>query len=453
MKIDISNLIGDLVEATVKSLKEVEGNPDVVKGKGTVKYKTAIGYTKKQRKEDPEKQTAYDAAIALRDGKDDDEEETSAQQTTDTDSAADDEVSGDGATDALKDKGPDDDADTTDEPTDTKPKSLRKANITQETVDAIDGAEKDGGLKGKVKAPGNIGSKINEISVGDGMAMFSENPEITVEEVSEALYNKISKTPSGRSNGNTEKQREDKNRKACLAAAISARRENIRVQEFMASEDLNPESTTVSHVWGATASLQNTVTSLKEAGVVEVNGIPLTDADPPPSYEDIILEGGAGENPTDTMIVMVDNSQTPPKAIILHTSNKMTTADIQSNSSTEKNVEAMKSEAQKLRENGEISEEEYNEIIKVADDTINEINDLQKQVESKVGSAFEVLENAKEDGTLVEKLADASPGKWQKTQDRYTKAKGATNPAPEFRVALENPPEVSEEENEKIADA
>ena len=35
----------------------------------------------------------------------------------------------------------------------------------------------------------------------------------------------------------------------------------------------------------------------------------LTDADPPPSYEDIILE--VVENPTDTMIVMVDSSQKP----------------------------------------------------------------------------------------------------------------------------------------------
>ena len=52
-------------------------------------------------------------------------------------------------------------------------------------------------------------------------------------------------------------------------------------------------------------------------------------------------------------------------------------------------------------------------------------NSLGNSVKLKGYHSFEVLENAKEDGTLVEKLADASPGKWQKTQDRYTKAKGA----------------------------
>ena len=105
MKIDISNLIDDLVEATVKSLKEVKGNPDIPKGDGTVKYKTALGYTEKQRQKDPEKQSAYDAAVALRDGKKDDEEESPAQQTTDTQTTVPDEVSGDDAAAIVGDEG------------------------------------------------------------------------------------------------------------------------------------------------------------------------------------------------------------------------------------------------------------------------------------------------------------------------------------------------------------
>ena len=66
------------------------------------------------------------------------------------------------------------------------------------------------------------------------------------------------------------------------------------------------------------------------SGVEEVNGLPFE------TYKGIIMAGGAGANPTDTMITMIDSSKTPPKAIILHTSNKTSTADIQSNSSPEK---------------------------------------------------------------------------------------------------------------------
>jgi len=113
MKIDISNLIGSLVDATVKSLNEAPKEPDsktrIKKGKGTVSYKTAISYTDDERNEDPSKKAAYDAAVALRD-KPSEDDVTPTQQTTDTDDgAADDETSvGDGGLDALKDKGPDD---------------------------------------------------------------------------------------------------------------------------------------------------------------------------------------------------------------------------------------------------------------------------------------------------------------------------------------------------------
>ena len=481
MKIDISSLIGDLVEATVKSLKEDsdyeeflgkklvtrkydDGKPDrkisirgalqyaqdgQMDGNQSASYSQAIGLIDKEANKKNSGFDTEDLPDSVQDEikkfkqqakrRQDAEDKKSGEDTD----AADREVSGDGATDALKDKGPDDDADTTDEPTDTKPKSLRKANITQDSINSIDGEAKEGGLQGTVKAPGNIGSKINEIEIGVATAMFSENPNISVDEVAKKLFDDVSKTPEGISNG------EDKNKKACLAAAISAKRENTRVQEFMARENLDTKSTNVSHVWGAKESLENTVKSLEEAGVEEVNGIPLKNADP--NYEDIILAGGAGENPTDTMIVMVDSSKKPAKAIILHTSNKMTTADIQSNSSPENNIRGMITEADRLKESGDLTDKEHKSIIKESNDTISEIASLQGEVENKVRQSFKNLEDKAKTGELADELEKASSGKWKQTVGRYTKAKGATNPNPEFRIEVSDP--MTKEDRDKVADA
>ena len=86
MKIDISSLIGSLVDATVKSLNEAPKKPDsktrIKKGKGTVSYKTAISYTDDERNEDPSKKAAYDAAVDLRDNPpEDDETPTQLEET------------------------------------------------------------------------------------------------------------------------------------------------------------------------------------------------------------------------------------------------------------------------------------------------------------------------------------------------------------------------------------
>jgi len=350
--------------------------------------------------------------------------------------------------DESEEPGPDDeegDDEKIDEPTDTKPRPRRAANITQESIDAIDGPAKEGGMEGTVLAPGNVGSKINEIAVGNAMVIFSENPDASVEDVVEQLMVEMGDTPEGLKNG------EEKNRKTLMAAAISAKRENVRVQEFMASEDLDPDQTTISHVWGSQESLENTVKFLEDAGVEEVNGIPLKDADPPPSYEEIILAGGAGENPTDTMITMIDSSKSPPKAIILHTSNKMATSDIQSNSSPENNIRGMITQADKLLASGDLTTAEHKQITQEANETIEKISKLQGEVESKINDSFNNLKEEAEDGTLAQKMEDESEGKWGQIMNRYTKTGGPGAPPEEFRVQVSDP--MTKADKNKIADA
>lgn len=61
----------------------------------------------------------------------------------------------------------------------------------------------------------------------------------------------------------------------------------------------------------------------------------------------------AGENPTDTMCVIIDSSQTPPRCEIIHDSDKMTTKDIQGNSGPLKTIELAQKHFSKLYDNKE----------------------------------------------------------------------------------------------------
>ena len=248
------------------------------------------------------------------------------------------------------------------------------SSITREDIDVIDGEEKQGGLNETVKAPGNLSSVINEVGTGIGMSHLSDNPNMSVDELEELLFEEMMTNPPntiGDSNG------ADKTRGACRAAAKSAKREFERSQETIKKNGMNPKTTKTSHVWGSKKSLQNTVDHLEKLGVTEVNGIPFEE------YKKIILEGGAGENPTDTMVVMVDDSVKPPKAVINHTSNKTSSNDIQGNSSPEKNAQAMRKQADRDLKNNKITKEEHKVItektVKLEKDLAGkqkEINDL-----------------------------------------------------------------------------
>ena len=249
------------------------------------------------------------------------------------------------------------------------------SSITREDIDTIDGEEKQGGLNQTVKAPGNPSSVINEIGTGIGMSHLSDNPNMSVDELEELLVDEMMKNPPntiGTKNG------KKKTQSACRAAAKSAIREHKRTQETIKKNGMNPETTKTSHVWGSKKSLQNTVDHLEKLGITEVNGIPFEE------YKKIILEGGAGENPTDTMVVMVDDSQDPPKAVINHTSNKTSSNDIQGNSSPEKNAQAMRKQANKDLKSGKITKDEHKVITEKTNKLESELAGKQKKINNLV---------------------------------------------------------------------
>jgi len=292
-------------------------------------------------------------------------------------------------------------------------------SMSQANIDLIDGDAKKGGKDGTVKAPGNPSSVINEIGVGDGMGHLSQNPNLTVDELEELLFKDMSTTAIGRKNGAS------KTKNACRAAAKSAKREFERTQQTVANQKdskgrkMDPKKTKVSHVWGSKDSLQSTVDHLGKPappglGVTEVNGIPFEDVKDKKGnviqkgYRTIILEGGAGENPTDTMVVMIDDSQKPPVCAINHTSNKTSSNDIQGNSSPEKNGEAIRKQAAKDLTSGKIDQKQYDYVVQQTTQLESKLSKIQKRIDTEVQKTNIQLKKLLKSGSLVGDLKAAS---------------------------------------------
>ena len=325
------------------------------------------------------------------------------------------------------------------EPTEKdKSKSKPDPSMSQANIDLIDGDAKKGGKDGTVKAPGNPSSVINEIGVGDGMGHLSQNPNLTVDELEELLFKDMSTTAIGRKNGAS------KTKNACRAAAKSAKREFERTQQTVSNQKdskgrkMNPKETKVSHVWGSKESLTNTCNHLKESNVTEVNGIPFDKSDeryfnpdgsaksPPvpdfdpnkPNYAAIILNGGAGENPTDTMVVMIDDSQDPPVCAINHTSNKTSSNDIQGNSSPEKNGEAIRKQAAKDLTSGKIDQKQYDYVVQQTTQLESSLSSVQKKIDTEVQKTNAQL-RAKLPTQLIDDLKVASKKTGGGTSAKY----------------------------------
>jgi len=299
----------------------------------------------------------------------------------------------------------------------------KKGGMSRQIIDIIDGDAKVGAYEGTEKAPGNKSSFINETSIGTCLSYLNDNPKLTAEELYQKLWNDIKDTSVVDKNG------ESKSKNAAMASAISAKAEHRRIKRIMKEDKMNEKLTTVSHVWGSKTSLQNTVDFLKKMGVKDVNGIPFS------QYEPIILSGGAGDNPTDTMTVLLDHSIKPPKAIILHTSNKTSTADIQGNSGPVKNVERMLSMAEEDMNKGKLSPQEYEKYKKASDKMVKRLRDKQAEVQGVISKEYDKLHarvlNPKELPKIINEVKTMSGGDtpakyWHSLVKKYNEKKPPT---------------------------
>jgi len=273
-----------------------------------------------------------------------------------------------------------------DEPEDTtkeKPKNKKTQTkreiktikgMSREQVDSVDGDVKNRFFEGKETAPGTKSSAMNEIGAGWGLSVLNDNPNASTEEVMQKVDEMFKKNGVKLS------------KKHLKSIANSSKREHTRVHRHMDKKGMNPETTKVSHVWGAKPSLEalaKQLDELRKKGVKKVNGIDIDD------YIEIVRGGGGGGDPTDTMVLMTDESQTPPKVEILHTSNKMSNADIQSNSTPIRSLYAIDEDLK----NSDMSDEEKEEVKKETKKARDTIRQKDKEISRVVSAQGDKLEN------------------------------------------------------------
>jgi hypothetical protein len=258
--------------------------------------------------------------------------------------------------------------------TQTKREIKTIKGMSREQVDSVDGDVKNRFFEGKETAPGTKSSAMNEIGTGWGVSVLNDNPNASTEEVMEEVDKMFKKNNVKLS------------KKHLKSIANSSKREHTRIHRHMDKKSMNPETTKVSHVWGAKPSLEalaKQLDELRKKGVKKVNGIPIDD------YIEIVRGGGGGGDPTDTMILMVDEGQTPPKVEILHTSNKMSNADIQSNSTPIRSLYAIDEDL----DNSDLSEKEKEEVRKETKKTRDAIREKDKEISKVVSAQGDKLEN------------------------------------------------------------
>ena len=156
-----------------------------------------------------------------------------------------------------------------------KPNDTKTDSSKSEQVDRIDGEVKTQGLNGEIKAPGDPagGSTVNEICQGTVIKILQKNDNLTNEQIEKEICNQVGNSKLSKVHicpvpGNDKMK---KNRKSIINAGKAKHRRN---QQIIKEEGLNPDTTTVSHVWGAKQSLEGTVDDLCSQNIKTVNGLP-----------------------------------------------------------------------------------------------------------------------------------------------------------------------------------
>ena len=195
-------------------------------------------------------------------------------------------------------------------------------------------------------APGNAGSMLGEIMSGEVGSFLEDNPNMNDEEISQAIYDHVKDTELGKQNGDHTKKTnksgkyEGKNvdlMKKCESIAKAGRVKhesmNKGIDKLQKSGKLG-KSVKTRNYYGTKESIQKQVELIEKSDgkfyTDRGNEIPKDD------LVDLIKKSGGGENPSDTSTIAIDDDG---NAIVTFHSDKLSTNDIQANSTPNKESE------------------------------------------------------------------------------------------------------------------
>ena len=254
-------------------------------------------------------------------------------------------------------------------------KKTKKSNTTQSYVskngtsemESRDGSSFEGYKSGKLKAPGTPAGAFAEVGGLKIAGYLREHPDASDEELTKYIsaWAKTGKTTKAPSVSGGDK----------LTAAVHTGRAIFsEISEAAAEEKYDPKTTTAEGYWGDKQSLlhaQQRVDEIaKKNPKATFNGYSAED------YKKIIAVNGAGENPTDSMVIIWDGKSN--NVALLHISNKIGSNNIQANSTVSQTYER----AQNMIEKSQLKPAEKEAATKVISKRkLNGVKLQKKQIE------------------------------------------------------------------------
>ena len=273
-------------------------------------------------------------------------------------------------------------------------------------------------VKGEFKpAPGNAGSLLNEIISGEVAQMVEENPNISEEELIDALYERFGKSPlftkttkskignmsntiaGGLKVGDIPEGKNKGLHSKIILAVRSGKRKYKKAQEVAKKNGF--KNSKIENYYGHSSSFDAMVNDIKGKQVIGPNGTEISQEE----AEQLIRSGGGGDNPSDTATLVFDKDSN--KVIMLFHSDKDSTEALVAQSSikaeaeaNEENIDKMVEDGSLTKEQGEKVKEDQRELIRKND----EIESKLKKVVNEPGKWFlkntntkDVLDNIKND--------------------------------------------------------
>lgn len=212
-----------------------------------------------------------------------------------------------------------------------EPKATTKKNVKVqqynsskglEQISLKDGTSFDGYRSGKLKAPGTAAGAFPEVAGMLVSGYLRQHPNASDVEIEKYLsdWAKKGKVTKASSVSGGDK----------MTAAIHTGRAIYEHSNRIASEEgYDPKTTTVEGYWGAEESKVNAIARIDE--VLKKNPRATFNGMSADEYKKIIKQNGAGENPTDSMVMIWDGKSN--NVSFLHISNKVGSNNIQANSS------------------------------------------------------------------------------------------------------------------------
>ena len=258
-------------------------------------------------------------------------------------------------------------------------------------------------------APGNAGSMLAEIMTGEVGSFLEDNPDISDEELAKEIYEHVKDTTLGKQNGDHTKKTNKSGKyegvnqdlmKKCESIAKAGREKHTRLNEGV--DKLEKDGKVSKPV--KTRNFYGHQTSIKkQVELIEKNDGPFYTKDgvevPKDVLIDLIKKSGGGENPSDTSSIAIDESG---RGVVTFHSDKLTTADIQANSTPNKESE----QAKELVDSTDVSDDDKKKAKSVIEDGQKKLAEKEEQLKEAANKPAKELSNGDLDQILDDIKSD-----------------------------------------------